>query len=218
MHKLVAATAAAAGLFLVGAAPAWAHVTISPSSVPAGAQQTVLIQVPNEIDGQRTVRVELDFPPGEPLSGTEAPAVAGWAVSERSAGGAISQVVWTATPGGGIGTDQEVDFPLLIRAPSTPGLLVFKALQTYDDGTIVRWIEPPNPDGSPAPRPYPTLLVTSPGGAVPTPTTTAPPPAPSHHSATGVLALAVVGAAALIGLGVVARRSQVGHRSGRDVR
>jgi uncharacterized protein YcnI len=176
-HKPLAATVATAALIVLSAVPAWAHVTITPPTVAAGAPERVIVRVPNEIDGRRTVRVELDFPPAGLLRGTVVEAVPGWSATERlTPSGEVSQVVWTAAPGGGVGTGQTAEFPLVVIAPPVPELLIFKALQTYDDGTVVRWIEPPNPDGSAAPRPYPTLLVTGPGGAPPT-TTIAPPPA-----------------------------------------
>ncbi|HZP29780.1 MAG TPA: DUF1775 domain-containing protein, partial [Acidimicrobiia bacterium] len=44
--------------------------------------------------------------------------------------------------------------------PTKTGKLVFKALQTYSDGSVVRWIETPT-KGAPAPEnPAPTLTLT----------------------------------------------------------
>jgi hypothetical protein len=46
--------------------------------------------------------------------------------------------------------------------PTNTSKLVFKAIQTYSDGTVVRWIETPT-KGAPAPEnPAPTLVLTKP--------------------------------------------------------
>jgi uncharacterized protein len=50
------------------------------------------------------------------------------------------RVIWTAT-GAGIRPGQFIEFPLSISVPATKGrVLTFKALQTYSNGEVVRWI------------------------------------------------------------------------------
>jgi hypothetical protein len=45
-----------------------------------------------------------------------------------------------------------MDFPISVKIPGKAGdILTFKALQTYSNGEVVRWIGPPNAD-EPAPR------------------------------------------------------------------
>ena len=54
--------------------------------------------------------------------------------------------------GAGIGPGQFRDFGLSVGLPDRPGTtLAFKALQTYSDGDVVRWIGTPDAD-KPAPR------------------------------------------------------------------
>ena len=54
-------------------------------------------------------------------------------------------------PDGRIGPGQFMDFPLSVQIPGKAGdKLTFKALQTYSDGEVVRWIGAPDSD-TPAP-------------------------------------------------------------------
>lgn len=80
---------------------------------------------------------------------------------------------------------------------------MFKALQTYSSGTIVRWIEVPVA-GQPAPDfPAPVLTLTPPAGAT---ATSAAPAASSGSSGTdGVAGAALVlGVVNLAGVGLLA--------------
>ena len=84
---------------------------------------------------------------------------------DRQVDGLVSQVVsevdWTAVRGGGIAPGHYEDFDVLVGAmPTTPGQVVLKALQTYSNGQIVRWIQLAVP-GEPAPdTPAPILTLT----------------------------------------------------------
>ena len=63
-----------------------------------------------------------------------------------------SRITWTATSkADGIAPGQFQDFPLSVQIPGKAGdTLTFKALQTYSDGEVVRWIGAPDAD-KPAP-------------------------------------------------------------------
>jgi periplasmic copper chaperone A len=65
----------------------------------------------------------------------------------------VSQMTWTAdSEGAGIQPGQFQDFPISVQIPGEAGdTLTFKALQTYDDGEVVRWIGAPDSD-EPAPQ------------------------------------------------------------------
>jgi len=47
---------------LLAAAPAWAHVTLDPSSAEKGSDAVLGIVVPNEMDNATTVKVQVQFP------------------------------------------------------------------------------------------------------------------------------------------------------------
>ncbi|HXX89577.1 MAG TPA: YcnI family protein [Acidimicrobiales bacterium] len=155
-------------------APAWAHVTVHPESVPAGSSDVELtFRVPNERDDATTVSLQVFFPSNPSLLGVDVLPVPGWSAAVHTTtlatpvqtdDGPVSQIVsdvtWTAT-GAGIAPGQYEDFPLAAGSvPDQPGRLVFKALQTYSSGEVVRWIEIPVP-GQPAPdTPAPVLTLT----------------------------------------------------------
>ena len=163
MTRRIAVGAAAFGALAVPAA-AQAHVTVQPTSAPAGAQTVLAVRVPNERDDASTVKVDVRLPPGFASASWEA--VPGWtvrAVKEKLAtpiqtddgpiDEQIGEVVWTASSRkDGIAPGEFRDFPLSVVIPGKPGqTLTFKALQTYSNGDVVRWIGAPDAD-EPAPR------------------------------------------------------------------
>jgi uncharacterized protein YcnI len=189
------------------AAPAWAHVTVHPSSLPAGSSDIELtFRVPNERDNANTVTVQVFFPTNLPLLTVDVLPVPGWSPSVHTQNlstpvqtddGPVSQIVsdvtWKATAAG-IAPGQYENFDVAAGAvPHKPAQLVFKALQTYSSGEIVRWIEVPNA-GQPRPDfPAPVLTLT-PGSAsaVASKAHVASPLARSTGTSTAVEVLAVV--------------------------
>jgi uncharacterized protein YcnI len=167
----VAATVAATVLL---ATPAWAHVTVHPETLPAGSSDIELtFRVPNERGDANTVGLQVFFPTDLPLLTVDVLPVPGWTakVDTRNRAtpittddGTVSQVVsdvtWTATAGG-TAPGQYEDFVVAAgRGPGRPGSAIFKSLQVYSSGEVVRWIQvtssqDPNPD-----NPAPTLTVT----------------------------------------------------------
>jgi uncharacterized protein YcnI len=173
-RSVVVLVLAALAVVLVPTA-AFAHVTVQPGSLPKGASDAIVgFAVPNEsTTGASTVKVEIDFPTSTPLLGVHAQAIAGWTAAVETAQlpkpittddgtitQAVSKVTWTATADG-IGPDQYLLFSVLAGTlPSNASQLVFKAIQTYSDGSVVSWIEP-TVKGAPAPEhPTPILKLT----------------------------------------------------------
>jgi periplasmic copper chaperone A len=79
----------------------------------------------------------------------------------------VASVTWT---GGRIVPGDFQEFKVSVGLPAAASSIEFKALQTYSDGTIVRWIED-TPPGRPEPEhPAPVLTLTS--GDATTPATT----------------------------------------------
>jgi uncharacterized protein YcnI len=170
----VALAVAATTLFATGAG---AHVTVHPGTVKKGASDVLLtLAVPNEETGGATVtKLELDLPTDTPLLGVRAQTLPGWTAAVTSTKlakpvttddgqitEAVSQVVWTVSdPAAGVGQDQFGAFTLLVGTlPSNTSKVVFKAVQTYSDGTVTSWIEPVV-NGAPAPEhPAPVLKLT----------------------------------------------------------
>jgi periplasmic copper chaperone A len=159
-------TLAAAVLAALALAPtAGAHVTLQPEEAPAGGFTRLDVRVPNERDNASTTKVDVQMPPGFLFVSTEP--VPGWnaKVTMRKLdkpveqfGEQITEEVGRITftgdgETGVIRPDQFQDFGLSVGVPDKkPGTaLTFKALQTYSDGEVVRWIGPPDSE-EPAPQ------------------------------------------------------------------
>jgi uncharacterized protein YcnI len=164
----VAATAA-----VLGAAPAFAHVTAQPGDVAQGSYSVVSLRVPNESDTAGTVKLEVTLPADHALASVRTSPVAGWTATtteaplnppvksgERMLDKAVRTVTWTANPGTRIGPGEYLDFPLSLGPlPTGVDELVLPAVQTYDDGEVVSWNQPMNPDGSEPERPAPSVAL-----------------------------------------------------------
>ena len=147
----VALATAAAFLALAGAA--YAHVTVIPSSARPGETRTLTFRVLNEREDAKTVGVDVFLPAG--LHAT-AGIRRGW--SAVANGG---QLTWTAdSPDDAIGGDASLDFQVKAGPLPETDQLVFKVLQHYDDGQVVRWIQDPQPG---ADRPAPVVQLTATG-------------------------------------------------------
>ncbi|MER5727590.1 YcnI family protein [Streptomyces sp. NPDC002138] len=166
------AAALAAGTVLVLSGTAFAHVGIQPGEAAKGGYATINFKVPNERDNASTTKLEVSFPTDHPLSSVMPQDVPGWTVSvEKSKldkpltvhgkqiNEAVTKVTWT---GGKIEAGKFQQFPLSIgQLPSDVDKLVFKAVQTYDNNEVVRWIEEAK-DGAAEPQnPAPVLKLTA---------------------------------------------------------
>ena len=160
-----------AALTLVVGAPqaASAHVTVQPGEAEKGGFAKLAFRTPNERDDAGTVKLEVTFPPEAPFAFFNVRAVPGWTSSVerttltqplevfgRTINEVVSKVTWeggTIPPGGFEEFEVSVG-PL----PEGADELVFKALQTYSSGEIVRWIELREPGASEDPEnPAPVL-------------------------------------------------------------
>ena len=160
--NILAATLLAA---LALAPAAGAHVTLQPEEAPAGGFTRLDVRVPNEEDNASTTKVDVQMPPGFLFVSTEP--VPGWStkVTMRKLdkpveqfGEQITEEVGRITftgdgQTGVIRPGQFQDFGLSVGVPDKkPGsALTFKALQTYSNGEVVRWIGPPDSE-QPAPQ------------------------------------------------------------------
>lgn len=179
--RTLAAVAAVLTLgVLATAAPAAAHVTVDPDGADPGGYARVAFRVPNERPDAATVEVEVHLPEEAPLASVSVRPVPGWSVEMQqreldepvdTGHGSVEQVVsvitWTAEEAdAALSPGRFGEFPISIgplpEADALPegGVLLFRTLQTYDDGEVVRWIDPPDPDGSAPPHPAPVLRLT----------------------------------------------------------
>jgi hypothetical protein len=111
------------------AAPAAAHVTVTPPFLAVGEEAVLAFDAPNERDVAMT-SLELEAPPEVRFVALEAPP-AGWrgTVGERRAR-------WS---GGRLPASATALYRLRARATGTPGSVAFRAVQRFEDGAVVRW-------------------------------------------------------------------------------
>lgn len=160
--RRIATITAVAGAFALAPA-AQAHVTLQPDEAPAGGFARLDVRVPNERDDTGTTKVAVQMPPGFAFASYEA--VPGWDVEVEKRKAAdpieshgetieeeIATITWTGSGSGQgiIAPEQFRDFGLSVGLPEKSGeTLTFKAIQTYEDGEVVRWIGGPDSE-SPA--------------------------------------------------------------------
>jgi uncharacterized protein YcnI len=137
-HRAPALALIAVGLALATAAPAAAHVQVRPTAAAPDDAVLFEVLVPNEREN-RTVEVELAVPSGVlPFSYEDTP---GWRRTlNLNPNQSIRSIVWR----GSMASDGFTRFGFLASTPPREGEIAWKAVQTYDDGRKVRWIEPPD--------------------------------------------------------------------------
>jgi len=145
---------------LTGAAvaPVLAHVTVTPKTAAPGSTPVFTFRCPTERATANTIKLEIQLPPGTPFTTLRVPAVAGWhsRVSVR-ADGTADVVTWE---GGNIPPHQAQTFQIVAGPmPASGHTLSFKAVQTYDNGDVVRWIEDRTPGEAEPPFPAPVVTI-----------------------------------------------------------
>lgn len=172
VSRVAAAGAVAGTAVLALSAPAFAHVTVQPETPAAkGGYAVVDFKVPNERDNASTTQVEVSLPADHPIASVMPQAVPGWNAQVTKAklakpltmhgekiDEAVTKVTWTAADGKGIRPGYFEKFPLSLGAlPENTDHVVFKALQTYSDHEVVRWIEVPQAGQDEPQNPAPVL-------------------------------------------------------------
>ncbi|MEV6618909.1 YcnI family protein [Streptomyces sp. NPDC051051] len=175
VSRLAAAAAVAGSAVLVLSSPALAHVSVQPEGTAAkGGYAVVNFRVPNERDNASTTGLEVNFPADTPLSSVMPQKIDGWKITVtkskltkplevhgRQISEAVSKVTWTAD-GKGIEPGFIQQFPVSIGAlPENADQLVFKAIQTYSNKEVVRWIEVQEEGAEEPANPAPVLALSA---------------------------------------------------------
>jgi uncharacterized protein YcnI len=183
-HQWVRRAGVLAGGALIGAlgfaGAAFAHVTVSPSSAPQGAFTSIVFRVPTESDTASTTKVDVHLDMNNPIATVDYQALPGWTtkvtVSKlakpitdddgNQVTQAVSEIVWTADSAAtAIKPGQFLEFPVELGPLPKTGSIAFKTLQTYSDGSVVRWIDATPPGGPEPENPAPVLTLTAAGSA-----------------------------------------------------
>ena len=166
---------AAAGLTAVVvalAAPAQAHVTTDPGSAPKGGEITLRFRVPNEETAANVTQLEVDISTDHPLLGVDVEPLPGWTIALTTqslnrpvqtdngpVSEAVNKIVWS---NGAVARGQFQEFPVLVQhLPQDANQVAFKAIQTYSNGDVVRWIDPLVAGQAAPDHPTPILTLTA---------------------------------------------------------
>jgi len=210
--KKLAVTLATTGLAVLAlAAPAAAHVTIEPSQAPKGSDAVLAFTVPNEEDNATTNKVVIAFPTDHPIADASIAPIPGWTATVDHAKSStpiktdngdvneyVSRITWS---GGSIAPENFQQFKVSVGLPDDTDSLVFKALQYYSNGDVVRWIETPSAGVEPD-HPAPTLTLTAASGGSATAT---PSSSDSDSNGLAIAALIVSGVALIVGIVAIVR-------------
>src|SRR5580692_7456781 len=128
MRKFGLVAACALVFVLLDAGMAAAHVTVIPSSLPQGTDDAVLtFRVPNESATAAVTGLKIQFPLDHPVVLVNP--------DDGTFTSTTSEIDWS---GSTIPVGQFGEFNVLAQGvPTGTPQLVFKAIQTYSDGTVV---------------------------------------------------------------------------------
>lgn len=186
MKRSLLAVLVAGAAVILPATSAFAHVSVNPKEATQGGYAKLAFRVPNERDNAGTTKLEINLPADHPFASVSVRPKAGWTYVVEKAklatpikshdheiSEAASKITWT---GGTIKAGEFDEFEISVGPlPDDADSLTFKALQTYSDGEVVRWIEEAAPGGAEVDRPAPVLKLTKTAAGTATTATTAPP-------------------------------------------
>ncbi|MEU3311471.1 YcnI family protein [Streptomyces sp. NPDC006662] len=166
------AAALAAGAVLALSGTAFAHVSVQPGEAVKGGYATINFKVPNERDTASTTQLEVNFPVDQPLTSVMPQDIPGWTstvektkldkplnVHGKQVNEVVTKVTWT---GGKIEPGKFQQFPVSVgKLPDNADKMVFKAIQTYDNNEVVRWIEETKEGAAEPQNPAPVLKLTA---------------------------------------------------------
>jgi uncharacterized protein YcnI len=201
----------------VSAPPAAAHVTVHSDEAVQGAFAEIAFRVPTESATASTVKLRVAFPADQLVDSVSVRPHPGWtykvttvpvqqaAAATHDHGGphqTVSEIEWTATPGTAIKPGEYDEFRIE-AGPLPAEKLVFKAVQTYDTGEEVRWID--LPAAQEPEHPAPVLTIAAPD-QVAKATTPADATTPMVWWAVGVAGVALLLALGSVGFSLQRRR------------
>lgn len=175
-RRVVIATAAALAVLVAAALPAAAHVTVNPNTATKGGYGKLTFRVPTESSTASTVKLQVQMPDPKTaaIASVSVQPVVGWTYKVdrthldkpiSSDDGAITDVVsmitWTADgDASAIKPGEFNEFSISAGPlPKDVDQLDFKVLQTYSDGSVVRWIDSSSGGAEPE-HPAPVLKLT----------------------------------------------------------
>jgi uncharacterized protein YcnI len=187
-------------LGVVAAGPASAHVVVTSPDAAPGGYGTLVFRVPTETESAKTVKVSVTLPADAPFGDVSVRVHPGWTVATTdrklakpvttddgfTLDKAVATVTWTAT-NGGVPTGQFDEFALSVGPfPEKAGQkLAFPTVQTYSDGSVMRWDQRQEAGKAEPEHPAPTLTLAAPAsGSSAAPAAASPSGAPAASTST----------------------------------
>lgn len=168
--------AALCSLLLLAATSATAHVTVSSPGAVRGGYSTITIKVPTESATASTTALRVTIPTDHPIASVSVQPHPGWSFNVRTTKlatpiasddgeitDAVSAITWRADSAASAIKPGEFD-TFNISAGPLPAVdeLTLPTIQTYSDGSVVKWIEKAAPGSSAEPdHPAPSLVLAS---------------------------------------------------------
>jgi uncharacterized protein YcnI len=138
MKKLLTLSVSMLGALSLFAGAASAHVTVVPSETAQGKYEVFTVKVPSENETVPTTKVEVKIPEDVNVSRFEPKP--GWTYEfQKDETDKITSVVWT-TEGEGLSPTEFAMFNMSGKVGDESTEIVWKAYQTYKDGSVVEWV------------------------------------------------------------------------------
>lgn len=138
MKKLLSTFILMIGAFSLFTGMASAHVTVLPKETTQGSYEVFTVRVPSENESVQTTQVKVEFSEAVNISRFEPKP--GWKYEvEKDASGKITSVNWT-TEEDGLSSTEFGLFNMQGKVADDADEIVWKAYQTYQDGSVVEWV------------------------------------------------------------------------------
>jgi uncharacterized protein YcnI len=201
----VAVLAAVVAVLALGVGVASAHVSVSSTDAAPGGFGELTLRVPTESDTASTTSLRVQLPTDTPLVFVSVKPVPGWTAEVTTtpldppveAEGtqiteAVSEIAWTADEGAGIRPGQYQSFSISAGPLPDAESLALPAIQGYDDGSEVAWIEPTVEGQAEPEHPAPVLTLAAASAEGSDTATTPAPDAASDEGPSGLAVTALV--------------------------
>jgi uncharacterized protein YcnI len=129
--------ACAAGICLLVAGAAHAHVSITPRQSQQGATEKYVVRIPTE-GKVATIGADLEAPEGVIIETLQIPA--GWTYEVKRADDRIVSIAWNVD----VKPGEFIEVAFVARNPREGSEIVWTLRQRFADGTVTDWTNGPN--------------------------------------------------------------------------
>lgn len=139
MKKVATLLVSMIGALSLFAGVASAHVSVGPKETSQGAYEMFTLKVPSEKEDVLTTKIQVLIP--EEVNITRFEPKPGWKYEiQKDKTDKITSVTWTSE-GEGLSATEFGQFNMNGKVGDKATEIVWKAIQTYSDGSVVEWVE-----------------------------------------------------------------------------